>query len=183
MNKHIIIVLAVLISPIYTNHCVCDERSGMITGFGTTIAPLVYTSQIGEGPDVFTNRGPKVGLNFCMGFAVDHRNVVVMMTDFVFPEDPEALGYLGPVYFHYFSPSANSVYLVGGLGAQLAAWPGGGDWGIAKFRVGPALKSGLGLEILPQILCDLTTTIGRTSRHGISHFHIQISLNLRFHTN
>jgi hypothetical protein len=120
-----------------------------------------------------------------MGYAIEHRHVLVLMADIVFAREPNALGYVGPMYFNYFEPDGHALYFVAGIGAQVGAWSqGGGSFSIRlpDFGFGPCVRAGLGYEVAHHIQCDLMAGVGKTSRHGTDHRHFQISFNLRFHT-
>jgi hypothetical protein len=184
MKTHMIEVLTAIVIVAIAGNGACKERSGLIFSFGPSLVPVVHTRVSGVS-GTFANQGSKLGINLGMGYAVNHRQIIVLMADAVFPENPEGLIFIGPMYFHYLRGGGNSAYLVGGLGLQLAAWPTSGmGWSIniAKFSSGPGVRGGIGYEFTPRVQCDLLLSIGRTSRYSSRYTHTEVSLNLRFPT-
>jgi hypothetical protein len=173
-------IKVIVIISLFTSSIISDERSGLIKGIGISFTPLVKTHQ---EPTTYSNTGPLIGFDLCMGYAFNHRNVLVLMADAVFPEEPEAVGYIGPIYFHYSDSTEKSLYLTAGIGLQYSAWStAGAAWSIAiaKPAIGPGVRAGLGYEFARNRQLDFEIGLGRSYKSGDNYSHVQVNIGLRF---
>jgi len=176
MNKLNNVTPVVVIAFIISSAISGNERSGTILGMGVSVSPVIKTNNI-SGPNDYQKR---TGFDFCIGHAYDNKNVLFFMVGAVFPNRPEVLGYIGPIYFHYFGPSRNPYYVIGGIGVQCSGWHKGGEmFTPPKFEFGPGMRIGMGYEFVRHIQFDITVGLGKTKHKSNSYTHSQLSLSLR----
>lgn len=179
MSKLNNVTLIVVMTLIISGNISGNERSGSILGMGVSVSPVIKTNSVNE-----SNGFKEIsGFSFCIGHAYNNRNVLFFMLDAVFPRHLKVLGYIGPIYSHYFGSSKNPYYVIGGFGVQFAGWLKGGEmFTPPKFELGPGIRIGIGYEFVRHIQFDIIGGLGYTKHKSNSYTHSQLNLNLRILT-